>query len=68
VEEDLNSLPPATEDATTPELVEEISGEGGSQPPLPGLLAQPMDPEESDDEEEDPDTCGTSCQLLRRVQ
>jgi hypothetical protein len=52
-EEDLNDPPPAPEDAPT--LEEEPPGEGEAQTPLSDLLTQPMDPEESNDEE-----CGYS--------
>jgi hypothetical protein len=51
-EEDLNGPPPAPDEA--PELEEEPPGEGTAYPPLPDLLTQPMDPKESDNEEEDP--------------
>jgi hypothetical protein len=51
-EEDLNDPPPAPKDAPTQE--EEPPGNSAAQAPLPDLLTQPMDPDESDDEEEDP--------------
>jgi hypothetical protein len=51
-EEDLHGPPQNPEDA--PELEEEPPGDGPAHTPLPDLLTQPIEPEESDDEEADP--------------